>query len=145
MLILDEIAERRIREAQERGEFDALPGAGAPLALEQTPLVPEELRPAYRLLKNAGFLPPELEAHREVRQLEELLRAALEEPERRRLIVRIHCLLARGAFARLRGNPYLEQAYFEKVGERLARQGTQEGAARPTSAGAARATPGESA
>jgi hypothetical protein len=62
MLSLDAIAERRIREAQERGELDDLPGAGAPLALDDDALIPEDLRAAYRVLKNSGFLPPELDA-----------------------------------------------------------------------------------
>lgn len=60
------LAERRIAEAIARGDFDNLPGAGKPLALEDDPLVPEELRIAYRLLRNAGFLPPELEAVAEI-------------------------------------------------------------------------------
>jgi len=42
MLTLDLLAEQRTREAQERGEFDDLPGAGAPLALDDDALVPEE-------------------------------------------------------------------------------------------------------
>ncbi len=50
------IAEGRIREALERGEFDNLPGAGAPLNLEADAHVPPELRMAHTLLKNAGYL-----------------------------------------------------------------------------------------
>jgi len=73
MLLFDLIAELRIAEAMERGEFDDLPGSGEPLALHDDPLIPEELRMAYRILKNAGFVPPELEAHKEVRRLEDLL------------------------------------------------------------------------
>ena len=73
MLLFDLIAEQRIAEAMERGEFDDLPGSGEPLALHDDPLIPEELRMAYRILKNAGFVPPELEAHKEVRRLEDLL------------------------------------------------------------------------
>jgi len=41
-----------------RGDFDGLPGAGRPLVLDDDPLVPEDLRLAYRILKNAGFVPP---------------------------------------------------------------------------------------
>jgi hypothetical protein len=70
MLVLEWIAEQRITEAAERGEFDDLPGAGQPLDLDDDPLVPGELRLAYRILKNAGFVPPELEAQREIRALE---------------------------------------------------------------------------
>lgn len=60
MLALELIAERRIAEAVARGEFDGLPGAGKPLDLEEDPLVPEELRMANRILRNAGFLPSEV-------------------------------------------------------------------------------------
>ena len=73
MSLFDLIAEQRIAEAMERGEFDDLPGAGEPLALHDDPLIPEDLRMAYRILKNAGFVPPELEAHKEIRRLEDLL------------------------------------------------------------------------
>ncbi len=64
--LLDELVERRIREAAQRGEFDDLPGAGRPLQLDDDPLVPEELRAAYRLLKNAGYVPPEVDHLREL-------------------------------------------------------------------------------
>jgi hypothetical protein len=63
------LVERRIEEAMARGEFDDLPGAGKPLALDDDPLVPEELRVAYRILKNAGAVPAELEEICEVNQL----------------------------------------------------------------------------
>ena len=56
------LAERRIEEAIARGEFDELPGAGRPLELDDVdPLLPEELRLAYRILKNAGFSPAEID------------------------------------------------------------------------------------
>ena len=60
MLALELMVEKRIAEALERGEFDDLPGRGRPLDLEEDPLVPEELRMAYRILKNAGFVPAEI-------------------------------------------------------------------------------------
>ncbi|MGM0411995.1 MAG: DnaJ family domain-containing protein [Pseudomonadota bacterium] len=82
MSLLDELAEQRIREAAERGEFDELPGRGEPLALEDDSLVPEELRAGYRLLKNAGFVPPELESMRELREVETLIRQAEAEADR---------------------------------------------------------------
>src|SRR5215510_13997232 len=96
MITLDTLIEQRIREAQEAGEFDDLPGAGAPLALEDDALVPEELRVAYRLLKNAGFVPPELDAHGEIRQLEQLLRTVEGAAERSCIISRINFLLSLG-------------------------------------------------
>jgi len=119
MLSLDAIAERRIREAQERGEFDDLPGAGAPLELDDDALVPEELRTAYRVLKNAGFLPPEVEAHREIREIEQLLLRIGDEYERARLVSRINFLLTRNAAGRRHGNLKLQDAYLEQVAGRL--------------------------
>jgi hypothetical protein len=78
------VAERRILEAMERGEFDDLPGKGKPLSLEDDdPMVPAELRMAYRMLKNAGMLPPELELHKEVLRLSDLVNAIADEGERR--------------------------------------------------------------
>jgi hypothetical protein len=58
--MLDFLAERRIAEAVSRGELDDLPGAGRPLDLDDDALVPEELRVANRILKNAGVTPPEV-------------------------------------------------------------------------------------
>ena len=70
--MLDFLAEQKLAEAVSRGEFDDLPGAGKPLDLEEDPLVPEDLRMAFRILKNAGYVPQEY--LKEVR--EELRRAA---------------------------------------------------------------------
>jgi len=72
MLALELLAEKKIEEAVSRGEFDHLPGAGRPLDLDDDPLIPEELRIAYRILKNAGFVPPEVEALNEIAALERL-------------------------------------------------------------------------
>jgi hypothetical protein len=123
MLTLDAIAERRIREAQERGEFDDLPGAGAPLEPEDNALVPEELRAAYRILRNSGFLPPELQFYGEIREVEQLLQRVTDNGERARLMSRINYLLARSGAGKRRGDLRVEQAYLEKVAERLCAKG----------------------
>jgi hypothetical protein len=115
----DAIAERRISEAQARGELDDLPGAGAPLALDDDALVPEDLRVAHRILKNAGLLPPQLEPHREIREIEALLLQVDDGEGRTRLISRINFLLARSAAGRRQGDLRVEQSYAEKLSERL--------------------------
>jgi hypothetical protein len=84
------IVEQKILEAQERGEFDNLPGRGKPLALEDDSNIPEELRVAYKILKNADCLPPELQEKREIRQMEDLLESAPDEKERYKLIKKIN-------------------------------------------------------
>jgi hypothetical protein len=75
MLVLKWLAEQKISEAVSRGELENLPGAGKPLELEDDPLVPEDLRVAYRMLKNAGFVPAELEARNEIAALERVVLA----------------------------------------------------------------------
>ena len=73
MWLLDQWAERHILDAQSKGEFDGLPGTGEPLVLDDDSHIPPELRAGFRLLKNAGCLPPELEQRREAIQLLEIL------------------------------------------------------------------------
>jgi hypothetical protein len=73
MDFLKRIAEERIREAMEKGEFDNLPNKGKPLNLDDDSLVPEDLRMAYRVLKNTGYLPPELELKKEIVSLRDLI------------------------------------------------------------------------
>lgn len=87
MDILATVAEQKIREAMARGEFDNLPGAGKPLVMEDYSGIPEELRMAYKVLKNAGCVPPEVELRKEIVTLQNLL-ATLEEGEERRIRLR---------------------------------------------------------
>lgn len=102
MDLLDRLAEEKIAAAVEDGAFDDLPGAGQPQDLGDDALVPPELRSAYRLLKNSGFLPPELECRRELQNVEALLdRADLGTGERRRAQKRLALLQARVGESRL--------------------------------------------
>lgn len=50
------IAEDKIKRAMKDGEFDNLPGKGKPLELEDLSHLPQELRMAYTILKNANML-----------------------------------------------------------------------------------------
>ncbi len=86
MEIFSKIAEQKIREAIERGDFDRLENSGRPLNLEDEIWIPEDLRPAYRVLKNAGCIPPELELRKEVLNLRELLDTIDDDKERIRKI-----------------------------------------------------------
>ena len=83
------VVEERIREAQKNGAFDNLPGQGKPLQLEDQSLVPEDLRMAYHILKNAHVLPPEAEVQKEIHTLQDLLKYVEEEGERRALLKEI--------------------------------------------------------
>lgn len=82
MWLLDEWVERHISDAQRKGEFDNLPGSGEPLVLEDDSHIAPELRAGYRLLKNAGPLPPELEQRREAIELVDLLKSVRKDDPR---------------------------------------------------------------
>jgi hypothetical protein len=64
----ESVTERIIREAQERGEFDDLPGRGRPFVVDENPYA-GEMALAFHLLKNAGVAPPWIETDKEVRRL----------------------------------------------------------------------------
>ena len=117
--MIDRLAEERIRQAQEAGAFDDLPGAGEPLPAEEAPLVPEALRVAYRILRNSGHLPPEVTLRKEIREVESLIAQAVSVETRRHAVRRLELLrwqLSRGPRARgLR----IDEAYQERVQERL--------------------------
>lgn len=66
MEIFSRIAEGKIKEAIRNGEFENLPGRGKPLRLDDLSSVPEELRAAYIILKNAGIVPEELQLQKEI-------------------------------------------------------------------------------
>ncbi|WP_409161638.1 DUF1992 domain-containing protein [Pectobacterium sp. B2J-2] len=74
MWLIDELVEKHIRKAQEDGVFDNLSGSGSPLILDDDSGIPKELRIAYRLLKNAGYLPVELQERKEALQLTDFLK-----------------------------------------------------------------------
>jgi hypothetical protein len=63
---LDDLVETRIRDALERGELTGLPGEGRPLPDEDLSGVPAALRVAYLVLRNAGCVPVEVEALRDL-------------------------------------------------------------------------------
>ncbi len=76
----DIIAEQRVNEAARKGELSGLEGEGAPLDLSEDPLVPPELRAIHRVLRNAGYSPPEISAMKAIADLEREL-ASLPESE----------------------------------------------------------------
>ena len=57
----EKIIEERILQAQRRGDFENLPGSGKPLEIEDDRHISEDLRLAYKILKNAGCVTPEIE------------------------------------------------------------------------------------
>jgi hypothetical protein len=118
MWLIDKLAEQHISEAIKRGELDNLEGSGKPLQLDDDRDVPEHLRAAYRVLKNAGYLPPELELKKEIRDVEQLLAHTDDAAQQHRLNKRLRYLMTQ--YSLKQGSDLrLEQAYYEKLQARL--------------------------
>ena len=117
---LERIAEERIREAIQRGEFENLPGSGEPLKFDDEFHIPDDLRMAYKVLKNADCLPPELELKKEIKTAEDLLSELEDEGEKYRQIKKINYLIMKLNTMR-RGSVQWEekQRYYEKVVEQV--------------------------
>ena len=88
--------EEIIQEATERGEFDNLAGIGKPLNLDDENLYAGEKAAGYRLLKNNGYAPPEIELLKEIRR------------ERARMEQKLERLRSRGETLRHRAVPPFE-------------------------------------
>ncbi|NOX33425.1 MAG: DUF1992 domain-containing protein [Deltaproteobacteria bacterium] len=87
------LVEERIKKAQKDGEFDNLEGTCKPLKFEDLN-VPEELRLAHKILKNSGFLPPEVELKKKITKTEQLLETAgIDSPERLKIQKKLNYLL----------------------------------------------------
>jgi DnaJ family protein C protein 28 len=68
--------DQQIREAQERGEFDNLPGRGKPLDLTPNPHARDQ-ELAFKILKDAGYAPEWIELDKGIRGKLENARLAL--------------------------------------------------------------------
>ncbi|MFA5110577.1 MAG: DnaJ family domain-containing protein [Desulfobaccales bacterium] len=114
------LAENRIKVAMEAGEFDDLEGRGQPLNLEEDSHIPPELRMAYKILKNADCLPPELELRKEVVQLQDLVASMPDEAEKLKQMRRLNFLVMKLNMMRPVSAQLLEHdLYTPKVLERL--------------------------
>jgi len=118
MKLLDALVEQRIAAAAARGEFDDLPGTGAPQVFDDDAWVPEEVRVANRILKNAGFVPPAVEQLRALRDLQNELDAVSDSTTRCRLQAKMLALDM--ALESLRGGPLtMPREYCRRIAERL--------------------------
>ena len=88
----EKIVEERIQKARKKGAFKDLPGAGKPLTLDRTS-VPEDLKIAYKILKNADFAPPEVEMLKEIRETETLLAGMKDCPEKYRIVKKLNYMI----------------------------------------------------
>lgn len=116
----DKIAEKKIREAIENGEFDDLPGRGRPLELEDDRHLPQDIRLAHKILKNAGCLPPELELRKEILTIEEMLDGVKDTREKYRQIKKLNYLIMKLNMTRTsKMDLEKNQRYYDKIVDRM--------------------------
>ncbi|BCL59520.1 DUF1992 domain-containing protein [Desulfomarina profundi] len=87
------IAEQKIQEAMKKGDLTVERWKNRPLPMEDDSLVPDDLKMAYKILKNSGYLPPEIEERKEVKRLEELIAATEDEHVRLKQMKKLSVLL----------------------------------------------------
>ncbi|UCG11280.1 MAG: DUF1992 domain-containing protein [Deltaproteobacteria bacterium] len=117
---MERIAEERIREAVQRGEFDNLSGSGKPLKLKDDLHIPDDLRLAYKILKNADCLPPELELKKEIRCTEELLGQISDEGEKYRQLKKLNYLIMKLNVMRKGSIRWEEdQLYYDRIVDKV--------------------------
>ena len=122
----EKIVEERVREAQRKGVFEDLPGSGKPIVYEDDRLVPEELRLVYRVLKNSGFLPPEIELKKEILRTEDLLTGMQDTAEKYRILKRLNFLILKLNSIRESSVQFeVPQHYLEKLAVRFSTESRQ--------------------
>lgn len=120
MEFFQRIAENRILEAIENGLFENLQGMGKPLKFEDESHIPLELRMAYKILKNADCLPPELELRKEIVQLQDLVASLPDEAEKLKQMRRLNFLVMKLGMTRTVSPQLLEHdLYNPRILERL--------------------------
>ncbi len=119
-IALQRIAEEKIVEAMKNGEFDNLPGKGKPVNLNDDANIPPELRVAYRILKNAGYVSEEVNELREINNLKDMLEDCEDEQEMYRKIQKLNLMVMK-MNERRKVPVYLEveQVYYRKVLEKV--------------------------
>ncbi len=116
----ERIVEERIKRAVREGDLDNLPGTGAPLILEDDAHIPQELRLAYKILKNADCLPPEIELKKEILQTEDLLTTIDDAAEKYHVMKKLNFLIMKlNTMRNISITSEMPQVYLEKIADRL--------------------------
>ncbi|WP_163336797.1 DUF1992 domain-containing protein [Desulfopila sp. IMCC35008] len=113
------IAEQKIKQAIENGELKTDGWKNKPLKLQDDHMVPDDLKMAYKMLKNAGYLPPEIEARKEIKNLEQLIATTEDEHIRVKQMRKLSVLLAKVEATRSRPSTISgDDDYYRKIVER---------------------------
>lgn len=114
------IAEQKIAQAMQERDLNSPKWKNKPLPLEDDRFVPDDLKMAYKILKNSGYLPPEIEDRKEVKKLEDLIACTEDEHERLKQMKKLNVLLMK--IDAQRSSPVNiagQNEYYQKVVERI--------------------------
>ena len=116
----EKIVEERIRKAQQKGDFDNLPGSGEPLKLVDDHHIPQELRLAYKILKNADCVPPEIELAKEIQKTEDLLAGVEDASQKYRILKKLNLMVMKlNTMRNSKVDFEMPQHYIEKVADKI--------------------------
>jgi hypothetical protein len=114
------IAEQKILKAMEERDLNSPQWKNKALPLGNDHLVPDDLKIAYKILKNSGYLPPELEERKEIRRIEDLIASTEDEHERLKQMKKLNVLLMKVEEKRaFRSNIATQDDYYRKVVEKI--------------------------
>ncbi|WRP07133.1 DnaJ family domain-containing protein [Rossellomorea aquimaris] len=117
------MSEQRIKKAYEDGDFKELPGFGKPLNLDDDLGVPQELKMAHRMMKNAGFTTDEMNVKKEMMRIEDLIKVCEDDLEKQELqkslsenMLKYNAMLSK---KRIKTNGSLFKNYEHKIEKKL--------------------------
>ncbi len=114
------IAERRITQAIEEGTLRTDSWKYKPLPLDSDSFVPDDLKMAYKVLKNSGFLPPEIETRKEIQKLEDLIARTEDEHLRVKQMKKLNVLMIKLDSRRSRPcSIEQDEHYYRRVVEKI--------------------------
>ena len=120
MYAFEIIAERKIIEAMERGDFDNLPGKGKPLPPDGLDNLPPDMRMAYKILKNADVLPEEVDLRKNISSIHQLIKVCHTAEERSQLKKQLTAKQLRyNMLVEQRTGKIIDHDYYTKIMEKL--------------------------
>ncbi|MBT8330116.1 MAG: DUF1992 domain-containing protein [Desulfofustis sp.] len=117
---LQKIAEQRIAKAIEDGTLKTEGWKNRPLPLDDDAFVPDDLKMAYKILKNSGYVPPEIETRKEIQKLEDLIVKTEDSHQRVKQMKKLDLLMRKIDAQRSRPSSLEhDDAYFRKIVEKI--------------------------
>jgi hypothetical protein len=117
---LQQIAEQRIAKAIEDGTLKTDGWKNRPLPLDDDHFVPDDLKMAYKILKNSGYVPPEIETRKEIQKLEDLIVKTEDSHQRVKQMKKLDLLMRKIDAQRSRpASIEHDDAYFRKIVEKI--------------------------